>query len=651
MAQFYPPLKERVFKSKSTYATVDTSTATTTRGAYKGWNENNMVQAVDSVLKKGASIRSAAVEFDIPRSTLSDRISGRVLMGAVSGPNRYLNTQQEEELVHFLLECASIGYPRSRQEVIGMVQRVLNDSGIQKTVTHGWWESFCHRHPNIALRTTASLSLSRAKTSDICIINKYFDLLQSTIDEYDLNDKPCQLFNMDETGMPLNPKPLKMVCATGSKNPVSITSGNKSQITVVGCVNAAGYCIPPMVIYGGRKTLSAALVQNEIPGTIYGLSSKGWIDQDLFDQWFDHFLCYAPSARPLLLMLDGHSSHYCPNTIHRASENEVILLALPPNTTHLTQPLDKGIYGPLKVEWRKLCHEYIVQNPGKVVTQNNFSTLFSKAWMKSMTITNIIAGFSTTGIYPIDRNKVISRLEEAMCTPPKQPSGLSYLPLLTPVPTSSRRSSKRPVVFSEAEIKLFLERYEDGYDGGDERYKIWLEMYHPNAESIGSASLNESVFHTPKGPKNLEGSKSTHAVSILKPMGTIKKLFCQPMPPSTLPTKTEKSSARVLTSSEALKLLKEKEEKKNAVKQQKELQQKKREEKLRQQSQRGKHNAKNGEMCKLSKQNHDIKESVEESVEEKCKINDNQSTKSIKDKVASCIYVCTMYLAIYLHKY
>ena len=274
MAQFYPPLKERVIKSKSTCAMIDTSTATTGRGLYKGWREDNMVQAVDSVLKKGTSIRKAAKEYDIPKSTIADWISGRVLMGAVSGPNRYLDAQQEEELVHFLIECASVGYPRSRQAVIGMVERILNDRGIQRTVTHGWWESFCHRHPNVSLRTTVSLSLSRAKASDINVINKYFDLLQSTMDEYDLHDKPCQLFNVDEIGMPLNPKPLKMVCGTGSKNPVSTGSGNKSQITIVGCVNAAGYCIPPMVIYG-RKTISAALVENEIPGTIYGLSSKG----------------------------------------------------------------------------------------------------------------------------------------------------------------------------------------------------------------------------------------------------------------------------------------------------------------------------------------------------------------------------------------
>ena len=54
MAQFYPPLKERIIKSKSTCVIVppDTKAATVSRGAYKGWNEENMVRAVESLLKK-----------------------------------------------------------------------------------------------------------------------------------------------------------------------------------------------------------------------------------------------------------------------------------------------------------------------------------------------------------------------------------------------------------------------------------------------------------------------------------------------------------------------------------------------------------------------------------------------------------------------
>jgi len=131
-----------------------------------------------------------------------------------------------------------------------------------------------------------------------------------------------------------------------------------------------------------------------------------------------------------------------------------VLTPLQPNTAHLTQPLDKGIYGPLKVEWRRVCHDYIVQNPGKLVTLYSFSTLFSKSWMKSMTITNIMAGFSTTGIFPIDRNSDL----QIGSSPPKQHSELSYLPLLTPVPSTSREtSSKKCITFSGLEIQTILE--------------------------------------------------------------------------------------------------------------------------------------------------------------------------------------------------
>ena len=116
-----------------------------------------------------------------------------------------------------------------------------------------------------------------------------------------------------------------MVCCTGSKNPCCIDSAGKSQITVIGCVRTAGYCVPPMVVYKRKSYFaSAEMVQGEIPGTAYRFSSKGWMDQDLFGHCFNHFLKYAPPIRPLLLLLDGHSSHYCPNMIHQAAEHKVI---------------------------------------------------------------------------------------------------------------------------------------------------------------------------------------------------------------------------------------------------------------------------------------------------------------------------------------
>ena len=46
--------------------------------SYKQWGENRMMRAVNSVVRDHLSVRRAAIEFDVPISTLGDRISGRV---------------------------------------------------------------------------------------------------------------------------------------------------------------------------------------------------------------------------------------------------------------------------------------------------------------------------------------------------------------------------------------------------------------------------------------------------------------------------------------------------------------------------------------------------------------------------------------------
>ena len=75
-------------------------------------------------------------------------------------------------------------------------------------MSSGWRESFCCRHLNLSLRMAAPLSLVRAQASDPEMISRYFNLLERTLDE---NGKPGHVFNMHESGMPVNPKAPKVV--------------------------------------------------------------------------------------------------------------------------------------------------------------------------------------------------------------------------------------------------------------------------------------------------------------------------------------------------------------------------------------------------------------------------------------------------------
>ena len=315
--------------------------------------------------------------------------------------------------------------------MLSLVKDVVTSKQIDAIVSDGWWTSFKKRHGCLSFRVAEKLSYTRAVLSSPEILNSYFDLLEETMKQNDLFDKPSQIFNLDESGMPLSPTPPKVIIPTGAKHATAISSGNKSQITVLSCCNAAGYVMPPLVVF--KQKVTTELSFGEAPGTVYGQSKSGWMTSELFDDWFkEHFLPHAPAARPLLLIMDGHSTHYCPRVINKALESRVILLCLPPNTCHRTQPLDKGCFGPLKVVCRKKCKEFVSRNPGRVVTKYDFSRLFGEAWMESMNMPNVTAGFRCTGIFPLDRGALLPTPSTSPSTSLSERYGINFIPTYSP---------------------------------------------------------------------------------------------------------------------------------------------------------------------------------------------------------------------------
>ena len=553
------PLGERVFRSSS--LSVPLVSTIRRPDKYKCWTSDHMSKALDAVSLQGLTVRRAAEQYGVPKSTLHDRVSGRVMAGACSGPPKYLTEEEEDELEQFLAGCASIGYGKSRQQVIQLVQEVVTCKGMHVTVTHGWWESFRRRHPDLTLRIPAALSNARALASNPNTLSRYFDLLKQTLVDNGLLDKPAQIFNIDETGMPLDPSPPQVIAVRGQKNPSAIGSGDKSQITVLSCCSAAGYVLPPFVIFD-RKSLKPELTIGEVPGTVYGLSKKGWIDAELFELWFTrHFLPHAPPLRPLLFLLDGHSSHYQPDVIQRAAEEQVIMFCLPPHTTHLTQPLDKGCFAPLKMHWREECWSYITRNPGQVVTRYQFSELFSRAWMKGMTMQNIIAGFRTTGVFPFDPSVILAPKKPKRRPSLAERTGLQFIPLYSP---SSRKLDTTAVAnFSPNEIARFQVRFEEGYDIPDQRYEQWLQMYHPQ-DSLPPDLCTPPV--EPDASVNLSLSTTSSCEDCCQSLprsSDLAKLLADQAPTVKYPQPQELSySSRVLTSSENLLKIQEKEKKK-----------------------------------------------------------------------------------------
>ena len=235
------------------------------------------------------------------------------------------------------------------------------------------------------------------------------------------------------------------------------------------------------------------------------MSDEGWTDEELFMFWLKHFLNNAVPARPLLLLLDGHSSHFKLSSIQLAEKEGVIILCLPPHTTHESQPLDCGVFGPLKKQWTQVCHDFQQANKGAVISKYVFSRLFSQDWLKVLSSHNIIGGFSKCGIYPFNRNAIEildndtadeSEIDLSCSHDDRTPMLEDFDPsdVYQFQPSDEMNKQSAPTQsFTEQDILLFQRRCEEGYDLYDPLYQKWLELEHPETSTshhVGSSILN-----------------------------------------------------------------------------------------------------------------------------------------------------------------
>ena len=250
--------------------------------------------------------------------------------------------------------------------------------------------------------------------------------------------------------------------------------------------------------------------------------------------------------------MDGHSSHYCPAMIRMAAKEKIILFTLPPHTTHLSQPLDRSCFGPLKASWQQVCQTYCYKNPGKVVGIYEFSRLFAEAWYNSMTLKNIISGFKVTGVFPVDRFAI--KLPEDTIKPAFNPeelavkSRLAYIPLYSPVHSTStpKQNSLKP--FRSSTLQSCTKNASSASVDSDS-YLLERSL---SEDNLSTGYSNSSYCRVSLSRNTLGGVLST------------------PVPPNKLPTKRLKPCGQVLTSAEFLQKMEEAEESKKVKAREKE---------------------------------------------------------------------------------
>ena len=206
------------------------------------YDEEKMRQAVQLVQSNAMGYKKAAKLCGVNLSTLKDQAMGkRKKMGAGREPR--LSKDIEEELAKCIELFASWGFGMGRSEVIEVVREFVNHEfpDMKMEVTREWMDSFLKRHPTLTLRKPEQLKKTRVKAiTAVDDLQDFYKLFETECTKNNLLNNPDRLYNVDETGFPLDPTRSKVLAEKGARNLFRVIGGSgREQITVNGCCNAA----------------------------------------------------------------------------------------------------------------------------------------------------------------------------------------------------------------------------------------------------------------------------------------------------------------------------------------------------------------------------------------------------------------------------
>lgn len=207
--------------------------------------------------------------------------------------------------------------------------------------------------------------------------------------------------------MTVQTKSSKVFALKGRRQVGSLTSAEKRcSLDVCSLYVSRGTFIPPMVIFP-RQRMKVEPQDGSPPGTVFACHPSGWMQTEIFTQWFKHFLRFAKPSKddPVLLVLDGHATHTRNlDFIEKARRNHTIVVCIPPHCSHKLQPLDVAFMGPFNTYYVQAIERFLRNNPGRQVTQYQVSRLLGESFLGAATPTVAVKGFRRCAIVPINRD-------------------------------------------------------------------------------------------------------------------------------------------------------------------------------------------------------------------------------------------------------
>eukprot|EP00873_Tetraselmis_striata_P000195 jgi/Tetstr1/420459/TSEL_011572.t1 len=430
------------------------------RGRYRTWDDHCMecamaelTAAADFKNGKTFNLRATAKKWGIPEATLRGYFhseSGMRCSNAGRAP--VLSRQEEEEVVQRILQQHANGLSLNHRQVKWLLMEIVRRvPGKQDTQSgkawlkngapgYTWYRRFLNRqHDRIRARVVDNLDPKRwFVTYKDC--KSLGDIMEKLLKLYP-GTKASNIANLDETNITPETRKSRVLAAKGARRTHTLVNTKRFGMTCLPCVFADGSSMPPHFIVKGKrrpKWFTDRSFRDKIKYTAMqdctlSVHENAWMDTAIFKAWFeDCFLPWTEDRRsadtPVFLILDNFSGHVHQAVLQLARQHHVIMIGLPPHSTHWTQPLDVTLMKPLKTYWTTAVNELRMTNWLDVITEQQVIELLCapcqglqdansnaawSPWSKTFRPSNIKSAFLRTGLWPIDFSMVSSDIYQA----------------------------------------------------------------------------------------------------------------------------------------------------------------------------------------------------------------------------------------------
>jgi len=377
--------------------------------------EGRVLLAISAINKKEiTSIRDAARHFNVPRSTLRDRLNGTTYRIEQRANCHKLTKEEEDSLVQWIMSMDQRGAAPRPSHVKDMANILLSNRGSSniQPIGQNWVYKFIKRHDELKTKFSRRYNYQRAQCEDPKLIKEWFNRVQITIMQHGIAYE--DIYNFDETGFAMGLIATARVVTRAETvgRPALLQPGNREWVTAIECINAMGWALPPCIVFKGKSHIQAWYEDNALPSDWrIELSENGWTTDQIGLSWLQNIFIPTTNGytkgRYRLLILDGHGSHLTPQFDQMCNQNNIVPICMPAHSSHLLQPLDVGCFAVLRRTYRRLVEEKMRQRINHI-DKLDFLSAYPQARKEAFKTDNIKNGFMATGLVPYSPERVLT---------------------------------------------------------------------------------------------------------------------------------------------------------------------------------------------------------------------------------------------------